>query len=319
MSTTRGGSRRIRKRIVTRDGASLAVSDWPAAAAADRTVVFLHGLCLNQESWGIQRRHLLRRFGHHTRIISYDHRGHGESGSAPTHTYTIPHLADDLSEVLTALDVRGPVILVGHSMGAMTALQYLTHTNPAADVAGLVVCAAAAGGLCAHGAGRLLELPAVSALVEAVAHIPERAAGALTMPLRVAMRQLREHGGVRSGAIAAVVTNALETTPLSTAVGFLGSLRQFDLTHTLHTITAPTTILSGGADLLTPPVLSRQMAESIPTAGHVHLPLAGHMLPQMESRAVNTAIAAAVAGAAPLRSRRRTRRLTAVPTVKEVS
>jgi pimeloyl-ACP methyl ester carboxylesterase len=292
--------RRIRRRITTSDGASLAVSEWPARGAADRTVVFLHGLCLSEASWGIQRRHLLRRFGSHTRAISYDHRGHGDSGSAPTSTYRIDRLAEDLGDVLKTLHVSGPVVLVGHSMGAMTALQF-TAGDPTVEVAGLVLCATAAGGLASHGAGRLLEVPAIRAALEAATHIPEWASGAVTAPLRLALGGLRERGGTPTGALAQVIADALETTPLSTAVGYLVSLRHFDITHALADIAVPTTVLSGGMDVLTPPALSRRIVDAIPGATHIHLPHAGHMLPQLERRVVNSAIASMVTAAGPMR------------------
>ena len=278
-------------RILTSDGTSLAVSDWTGPSCA--TVVFLHGLCLDQSAWASQRRHLLRR-STCTRIIGFDHRGHGKSGRAHISTYRIDQLASDLDEVLTALDVRGPLVLVGHSMGAMTALRYLEHGSHAAQVAGMVLVAGAAGNLAAHGAGKLLGLSALNSLVDIVAHVPVRATAALTAPLRGALRQLHDIRGGSSGALAQVVADALTNTPLSTAVGFLTSLRDFDQTHHLTRIT----ILSGGLDLLTPPALSHAMADAIPGATHIHLPTAGHMIPQQESRTVAAAIAEIVESAA---------------------
>jgi pimeloyl-ACP methyl ester carboxylesterase len=304
--TNRRG-RRVERRVLAGDGTTIAVTDW-SCAKADRTVVFLHGLCLSQGSWSIQRRHILRRFGPHTRIISYDHRGHGDSGSAHTSTYRIDQLADDLHSVLTHLDVRGPVVLVGHSMGAMTALTYASR-GTSTEVTGMVLCAAAAGGLSTHGVGRLLELPAIESLISALTHVPAAATGAITTPARMALRRIRNVGGVRTAAVTQVVSDALETTPLSTAVGYLASLRHYDLTHTLRGITVPTTIISGGVDLLTPPELAREMAAALPRAHHIHLPTSGHMLPQMDARTVTEAIADAVAAAAPMR--RRTRRALA--------
>ena len=110
--------------VTTSDGVPLSVRDW-GSHAASHTVVLLHGFCLNKESWNIQMTQLIRRWGNNIRIISYDHRGHGDSGNASMHTYRIDRLADDLAELLVALGVTGPLTLVGHSMGGMTALAYL--------------------------------------------------------------------------------------------------------------------------------------------------------------------------------------------------
>jgi len=60
-------------------------------------VVLLHGLCLDQSSWDIQIGQLTCKWGNDIRIISYDHRGHGDSADAPMHTYRIEQLADDLA------------------------------------------------------------------------------------------------------------------------------------------------------------------------------------------------------------------------------
>ncbi len=51
--------------------------------------------------------------GRPVRIISYDHRGHGKSDVAAKRTYIVDQLADDLADVLEALDVSGPLTLVG--------------------------------------------------------------------------------------------------------------------------------------------------------------------------------------------------------------
>jgi pimeloyl-ACP methyl ester carboxylesterase len=148
---------------------------------AEHTVVFLHGLCLNQASWDRQIGYVLGRYGRSVRVISYDHRGHGGSAAAPMSTYRIEQLADDLARVLTVLDVTGPVTLVGHSMGGMTALAYLGR--PAAErpveVAGLVLIATAAGKLAERGFARLLATPAPAALVGLVEHTPAYALHAL--------------------------------------------------------------------------------------------------------------------------------------------
>jgi len=263
------GRRRRDHRITTADGTSLAVAQWAGPNTA-HTAVFLHGLCLNRTAWTTQINYVLRRFGSDTQVISYDHRGHGHSGSAPMSTYRIDQLADDLDHVLTTLTVTGSLTLIGHSLGAMVALTYLAQPARActAAVDGLVVCASAAGRLSERGISRLLATPALNTLYSVVDRTPARAARALTAPL-------------------------------STAVGFLPSLRDYDQRRTLPSIQAHTTIISGGADLLTPPAHAEEMAAAIPGATHLHVPDAGHMLPQQAPHCVSAAIRRTIA-AAPL-------------------
>jgi alpha-beta hydrolase superfamily lysophospholipase len=90
--------------VTTGDGVQLAVRDYDPPSRT-QTVVFLHGFCLSRASLARQIDDLLGRYGDSTRIIAYDHRGHGDSSAAPMGTYRIDRLAADLDEVLAALDV----------------------------------------------------------------------------------------------------------------------------------------------------------------------------------------------------------------------
>lgn len=295
---TQGRVRR-RHRVLSSDGVPLSVTDW-SGPNPTHTAVFLHGLCLSHTAWNIQLNHVLRRFGPEVRVIAYDHRGHGDSGSAPSHTYRVHQLAADLDDVLDTLNVTGPIALIGHSMGGMTAMTYLHQGRRASQVASLVLCATAAGNLAMQGVGRLLAVPALEPLIRALAHVPENASGAVAAPLRLMLNRIGAVGGRNLAALAEVFADALAAVSLRTAVGFLTSLRDFD--HTLHLggIGARTTILSGGTDLLTPAALSWEMEAAIPGARHIHLPSAGHMLPQEAARTVNAAVAAAVEAASPI-------------------
>jgi pimeloyl-ACP methyl ester carboxylesterase len=63
---------------------------------------------------------------------------------------------------------------------------------------------------------------------------------------------------------------------VSTAVGFLPPLSNYDRYRTLGEIRGHTIVVSRGADILTPPAHSRDLAAGIPGAVHVHLPNAAH-------------------------------------------
>jgi pimeloyl-ACP methyl ester carboxylesterase len=277
--------------VTTRDGVQLAVRDC-GFRYAGHTVVFAHGLCLSQASWACQIDHLLRCHGRAVRVISYDHRGHGKSGQAPTNSYCIEQLADDLAQVLTARKVSGSLTLVGHSMGGMAALCYLAR--PAADRPvephGLVLVATAAGKLSERGLGRLLATPATSVLCGVIDRAPARALRALAVPLSATLHRCSVGGSTDRATLAAVTTAALASTPIPTAAGFLASLRSFDQYHTLGSIRANTIVVSGAADFLTPTSHSRDLVAGIPGAVHMHVPAAGHMLPQEAAHTVNAAI-----------------------------
>lgn len=292
--------------VTTSDGVSLSVRDW-GSHAAGHTVVFLHGFCLNKESWNIQMTQLIRRWGNNIRIISYDHRGHGDSGNASMHTYRIDRLADDLAELLVALGVTGPLTLAGHSMGGMTALAYLRRpaSKRPIEPESLVLVATAAGNLGSHGLGRLLSTPATSMLYHLVHRMPRAGTDEVVQFLaRPVCAALTRHGGYGEAApksLVAMSAAALNATPSATKVGFLRGLKEYDCSQTLSSITAKTTIISGGADKLTPMWHARELADGIPGATLIHRPTAGHTLlhevPQVVTGAISSAIAAG--GSAP--------------------
>ncbi|QGV82345.1 alpha/beta fold hydrolase [Streptomyces ficellus] len=69
-------------------------------------------------------------------VVMYDHRGHGRS-ARPASGYGLDAFTDDLDALLTALDVPGPVHLVGNSYGGTVAFAYALRRPDA--VASLVV------------------------------------------------------------------------------------------------------------------------------------------------------------------------------------
>jgi pimeloyl-ACP methyl ester carboxylesterase len=285
--------------IAASDGVPLSVRDYGSCRAPDHTVILLHGLCLDQSSWDIQIGQLTREWGNGIRIISYDHRGHGDSAGAPMHTYRIEQLADDLATLLVALGVKGPLTLVGHSMGGMAALAYLARaaSHRPVEPESLVLVATAAGKLAKRGLGWLLAIPAINILHALVQHTPhsvtDKTVRALARPVWGALTRCAGYAA-DNGALAAVSAGSINATPLTTKVGFLPSLRNYDQYHTLASISAATTIVTGGADKLTPPAHAHDLAAGIPEAMLVHQPGAGHMLLHEAPRVVTEAISRAI-------------------------
>ena len=104
--------------VVTRDGVALFHRDWGGGAP----VVFLASWSLASDSWAYQMM-AMRAAG--LRAVAYDRRGHGRSAD-PGRGYDFDTLADDLADVLEALDLRGAT-LVTFSAGAGEAVGYLTR------------------------------------------------------------------------------------------------------------------------------------------------------------------------------------------------
>jgi pimeloyl-ACP methyl ester carboxylesterase len=282
--------------VTTKDGVRLAVSDYGSDRADAPTVVLLHGLLLSQESWELQVRELRRRYGRRIRVITYDHRGHGRSAGAPMPTYEIAQLAADLAEVLTAMQITGPLTLAGHSMGGMTALAYFGRpaSKRPVEPQGLVLVGTAAGGLAERGISRLIATPATEALFGLVHRMPQRATNAAVQALIRPFGDVLGRFAGQGTAVAAIAATAIRTTSMTTAAGFLPSLKRYDVYQALEGISAKTYVVSGGTDVLTPASHSRDLAAAIPGALHFHHPAAGHMLLQEAADCVSGAISRAM-------------------------
>ncbi|QKG19233.1 alpha/beta fold hydrolase [Actinomadura verrucosospora] len=102
--------------VTTRDGNEIFYKDWGSGAP----VVFIHGWPLNADAWEDQMK-AVADAGY--RGIAHDRRGHGRS-SQPWDGYDFDTFADDLADLLGALDLRD-VTLVAHSMGGGELARYI--------------------------------------------------------------------------------------------------------------------------------------------------------------------------------------------------
>jgi len=102
--------------ITTKDGTQIYYKDW----GTGQPVVFSHGWPLNSDSWEAQ---MLFLAANGYRCIAHDRRGHGRS-SQPWSGNNMDTYADDLSELIEALDLKHAV-LVGFSAGGGEVARYI--------------------------------------------------------------------------------------------------------------------------------------------------------------------------------------------------
>ena len=102
--------------ITTKDGTTIFYKDW----GTGQPIVFSHGWPLNADAWDDQ---MLFMASHGYRTIAHDRRGHGRS-SQPWEGNDMNHYADDLAELIEALDLHNAV-LVGHSTGGGEVTRYI--------------------------------------------------------------------------------------------------------------------------------------------------------------------------------------------------
>ena len=133
--------------VTTPDGVVLH-TEVDEGADDDLTLVYVHGYALNLDCWHFQRLH----FRGQLRQVLYDQRSHGRSTRSEAERCRIPQLAEDLYQVLEEVVGPGPVVLIGHSMGAMTIMR-LAQSRPelfGSRVLGVALFCTSAGELTDH-------------------------------------------------------------------------------------------------------------------------------------------------------------------------
>lgn len=98
------------------------------------TVVFLHGMFSGTSSW----RQVMAGYGADHFLVAIDMRGFGDTETKPVDaTKGVKELSEDIKALLKAKNITRKIHLVGHSMGALVALQYVVDN--AAAVASLTL------------------------------------------------------------------------------------------------------------------------------------------------------------------------------------
>jgi len=214
--------------------------------APRQTVVLSHALGCDMDMWDGLANQLARA----SRVICYDHRGHGGS-DAPPGPYTMAELADDAARLLDELDT-GPVVWVGLSMGGMVG-QELALRHPQ-RVAALVVANSTSGYPEAARAmwdARIaqVELDGVEAIADAVMGRYFDDAFRDANPATVARFRRR-----------------VATTDAGGYAGCCAAVAGVDTSARLSSIAVPTLVIAGERDAGTPPAMSEAIAQGIPGA-----------------------------------------------------
>jgi non-heme chloroperoxidase len=130
---------RLRHKIIGAQDVSLSVQEW--GNPNGQPILFVHACAMSHLGWlpQVTSNILAEQF----RLITFDHRGHGESDK-PTNpeAYNNGELfADDINAIITQLELSKP-ILVGWSMSGALVGDYLSKYGDS-NVGGVVLVAAA--------------------------------------------------------------------------------------------------------------------------------------------------------------------------------
>lgn len=250
------------------------------------TVVFSHGYCLTSECWVLQRR-ALKRAGYRT--VAWDQRGHGQSGYGPFHGDPMSQLGRDLHAVIRTAAPVGPLALVGHSMGGMTAMsmaeQFPELIRERVVAFGCIATSPGgiplADGAFAAKAGKTLLEKVGPRLFGQLTQRPE-----LLKSFLKANRDLEEFLVERYSFASPVPRSVVRLTAkmiLGTDLGvmtdFVPTFDRYDKTAALrHFVGIETLVFNGTKDILTPPAHSRQIVEALPGTEHILIRDGGHVI-----------------------------------------
>lgn len=237
-------------------------------------VVLLHGFPLSKEMW----QHQIEPLAEHYRVIVPDLRGHGES-PAPGGAYAMDAMADEVVELLDDLEIRGPVVLGGLSMGGYVALSLvLRHPERVSGLMLIDTRAAAdtpdAARLREQTAAGVLQSGSTSAMIE-------------TMVPRLFGKATLEKHPEKIEPILAVMG---QTSPEGVAGALRGMAIRPDRRGDLGSIQVPTLVMVGEDDVISPPSEAREIAAALPHARLEVIPAAGHLAPYENPDAANDVI-----------------------------
>jgi alpha-beta hydrolase superfamily lysophospholipase len=221
------------------DGTPLNVRRWEPAAEPWARVLLLHGI--GEHSGRYQRTgKLLSDAG--LEVEAFDLRGHGLSGGRRVYVRAWDDFLDDVEIRLRALRRQGgPVVLFGHSMGALIALTYSCSARPAPDLL-------------------VLSAPPLAATVpgwqRALAPILGRVAPTVVLSNPISGDQL-----ARDPAVGVAYFDDPLVQPRSTArlgAQLFAAMKRGR--SELARLNVPTLVIHGGADTLVPTAVSEPLA-----------------------------------------------------------
>lgn len=271
--------------VTTPDGVDLhvEVDDFARDAPDDLTIVMVHGYALNLDCWHFQRKH----FRDRARIVLYDQRSHGRSGRSDPELCRVPQLAQDLAQVLDEVVGDGPVVLLGHSMGAMTIMR-LAQVRPewfGERILGVALCATSSGDLAEHsivtgipGSTFARIAPPLLAAVNRIPVLVERSRKAGSDVGWVVTKRMAFGRDDVPSSYVEFMSEMLGDTPMSVIGDFYPGFAEVDEGAAFDVLAGVECVVIGGVeDRITPVEHTERIIELLPGAESLVLPDSGHM------------------------------------------
>ena len=234
-------------------------------------IVFIHGVGLRAESWEQQ----LAVFGDRYRCFAIDMPGHGDSELLENPVLTLDDFAEALKNFINNV-IGEPAIVVGHSLGAMTALQTaVTYPEVIRGVAALNAIYDRAD--------------------SAAQKVQSRAESLLNNLEQNVSEQPIERWFDRDSQYYIQAEMCRDWLDNGNRLGYARAYRMFAYLSgisaaQLQNITAPTLLLTGELDANSSPEMSLAMANIVPDARAVIVSKARHMTQMTHASEVNSAL-----------------------------
>lgn len=279
--------------VVSADGTRIHVEEYGQVDGP--TVVLSHGWTCSTLFWAP----VVRALAADHRVIAYDQRGHGRSSAPATRRgYGTGFLADDLEAVLVATVPDGQrAVLAGHSMGGMTIMAASGRESTRSRTAAVLLASTGSGRLL--GSTQVLPPRFGSRRLRRFLHRQLLVSRMPLGPVTVLSRAALKYGVLAKGAspeqvaFTAHIVHACRARRRSAWGRVLSVL---DLDAELAALTAPTAVLVGTADKLTPKDHAHRMVDALSNCVGLHeLPGLGHMTPIEDAPAVTAVIRQLVA------------------------
>jgi non-heme chloroperoxidase len=261
--------------LKTKDGTTIYYKDWGTGPC----VTFSHGWPLSSDMWDGQMQFLSQ---NGCRVIALDRRGHGRSDQASTRN-DMDGYADDLAELITALDLRD-VTVVGHSTGGGEVARYIGRHGTARVARAVLIAAVPPIMLKTEANPEGLPMEVFNAIRASLVKDRSQYYRDLSLPF---------YGANRPGAkvsqglldqfwlwsMQAGLINAYESVKAFSETDFTADLKKFDV---------PTLLLHGEDDQIVPVKdSSKKAARLIKGARDVYIPGAPHGITATHQTQIN--------------------------------
>jgi 3-oxoadipate enol-lactonase len=223
-------------------------------------IIFIHGFPLNKSMWDKQLTALKQQY----RVIAYDVRGHGESESGDTSTFSIENFAHDLVYFMDALKIDR-ASLCGLSMGGYIALNAVENYPHRFE--SLVLCDTS----CFPDTPETIEkrMKTVESIENnGLVRYADTSVKILFAPQSLTTKEVE---------ITAVKEMILTTTVQSLSKTLLALCVRKETCTLLPLIQVPVLVLVGEEDQITPPTTAKYMHENIKDSTLHVIKHAGHL------------------------------------------